>query len=361
MLAGISAGIVAAAVLLLVLRYFFFQGPVLPPLPLPSTRIIDIHCHCAGIGAGGSGCFVSEGMVRNFKYSFLLRAFGTSEAQLQEHGDALGLERINSWLENSRYVDGAVILAMDAIYSGTGEIDRDRTIFYVPNSFVTDHIGDYGNLYFGASVHPHRRDALERLEWCKENGAVLLKWLPSIQLMDPSDRRHEPFYRKLVELDLPLLCHLGDESSFHWSVDKFSEPALIEFPLELGVTVIAAHVGCAGKSDGKSNFSVTVDLMGRFPNLWADISALSLINRKHFLTKALRIESIHRRLLFGTDHPLTNLPIVSPYYFPLHFRIRQMRKIAAISNPWDRDVAIKQALGVPPAVFSNPAKLLNLK
>jgi hypothetical protein len=31
--------------------------------------------------------------------------------------------------------------------------------------------------------------------------------------------------------------------------------------------------------------------------------------------------------------------------------------IAATPNPWDRDVALKQALGVPRAVFERPAEL----
>ena len=40
---------------------------------------------------------------------------------------------------------------------------------------------------FDASVNPYRRDALERLDGAVASGAVLLKWLPSIQEIDPAD------------------------------------------------------------------------------------------------------------------------------------------------------------------------------
>jgi hypothetical protein len=35
-----------------------------------------------------------------------------------------------------------------------------------------------------------------------------------------------------------------------------------------------------------------------------------------------------------------------------------MWQISRIKNPWDRDVALKQSLGVPTAVFTRAEKLL---
>jgi hypothetical protein len=31
-----------------------------PPAPLPAAKVTDMHCHTAGLGAGGSGCFVDS-------------------------------------------------------------------------------------------------------------------------------------------------------------------------------------------------------------------------------------------------------------------------------------------------------------
>ena len=83
------------------------------------------------------------------------------------------------------------------------------------------------------------------------------------------------------------------------------------------------------------------------------------MNKLGSLREALQKPEFHGRLLYGTDFPLVNTILVSPYYFPLNLRFSQMRAIAAIRNPWDRDVALKQALGVPREVFERPAQFFN--
>ncbi|MCK7472260.1 MAG: hypothetical protein MZU95_17000 [Desulfomicrobium escambiense] len=64
---------------------------------------------------------------------------------------------------------------------------------YLPNEFVAGEVRRHPNLLFGASINPLRRDALRRLEQVADDGAVLLKWLPPIQHIDPADRRLVPF------------------------------------------------------------------------------------------------------------------------------------------------------------------------
>ena len=49
-------------------------------------NVIDIHCHTAGIGAGGSGCFLSQALRRSWKYRFYLAAFGITQKELELHG-----------------------------------------------------------------------------------------------------------------------------------------------------------------------------------------------------------------------------------------------------------------------------------
>ena len=343
-----------------ILRLILFQGPVVLPSQCPSEKIIDMHCHCAGIGAGDSGCFVSAGMQKSWKYQLYFRGFEITEDEVKAHGDQLIIRKIAEQVAQSENVDGAVILALDAVLDGKGKIDRSRTLIYIPNEFVARETAQYNHLYFGASVNPYRRDALERLEWCKKNGAKLLKWLPSIQYIDPSDLRIEPFYRKLTELELPLLSHAGDEHSFKQAANELSDPLRLRLPLELGVKVIAAHVGSTGKNEGQDNMQRTLALMDEFPDLSADISALTQINRKRFLVRALKAPGPRDRLLYGTDYPLINMILVSPYYFPLRLRWKEMWSIAKIENPWDRDVVLKQSLGVPAVVFRKPAAFLGI-
>ena len=47
-----------AIVLLLILRELFFSGSYLPTEQSYEKLIFDMHCHTAGIGAGGSGCVI---------------------------------------------------------------------------------------------------------------------------------------------------------------------------------------------------------------------------------------------------------------------------------------------------------------
>jgi hypothetical protein len=300
-------------------------------------------------------------MRNSWKYRLYLKGFDLTEREIAGEGDQISIRKISEQLRESEQLSGAVILAMDAVYGENGEIDRSRTEFSIPDSFVQVETARYSNLYFGASVNPLRKDALEQLEWCKENGAVLIKWIPSIQLIDPRDVRIEPFYRRLVELDLPLLSHAGSERSFTHAADELSDPMRLRLPLSLGVQVIAAHMGTTGKNEGQDNLERTVMLMDEFPNLWGDISALTQINRKHFLRRVLQQSGIHRRLLYGTDYPLINMALVSPYHYPLQLSWKQIRSIAKIENPWDRDVALKRALRVPEEAFYKPAELLGIQ
>jgi uncharacterized protein len=89
-----------------------------------------------------------------------------------------------------------------------------------------------------------------------------------------------------------------------------------------------------------------------------EISALTQINKLGALREVLRRPEFHRRLVYGTDFPLMNMPIVSPWFFPRELKLSQMWRIGRIKNPWDRDVALKQALGVPADVFARAERII---
>jgi len=321
---------------------------------------VDLHCHIAGLGANGSGCFVSEELRRSWKVGFYFRSFGVSRREMEQQGDTLCGDRLSVMLGQSRHVGRTVILALDGAVDDRGNLDRARTEFYVPNEFVAALAARHTNLLFGASVNPYRPDALARLDRAVADHAVLLKWLPSIQLIDPADERLVPFYRRMAELHLPLLAHTGAEHSFTCSRDEFADPARLRLPLSLGVTVIAAHAAWPGRHDGQRDVDRLAALMTEYPNLYADISSLTQINKLGALREVLRRPEFLGRLVYGTDFPLINMPIVSPWYFPLDLTLRQRWQISRIKNPWDRDVALKQALGVPADAFTRSEKLLGL-
>lgn len=326
---------------------------------MPVSGIIDIHCHTAGIGAGGSGCFISAGLRGNWRYKVYLRSFGVCEKELMNEGDSLVIRRLSETLAGSRCVSKAVVLAMDGIVGDNGELDINRTEMFIPNGFIASQARRHPNILFGASINPHRHDAIERLDEAAANGAVLVKWLPSIQHIDPDDRRLVPFYRRLVALALPLLTHTGKEKTFTWARDELGDPERLRLPLEEGVTVIAAHGASNGRNNGEWNFSRFLRIANEFPNLYADFSALTQANRLGHLESLLRHGNLHDRLLYGTDFPLINTGITSPWFHAYRLTPRSLWEIIGQTNPWDRDIALKRTLGVTEGIFSNSKKLIS--
>ena len=162
--------------------------------------VIDIHCHTAGIGAGFSGCFISPNLLKSWKYKAYLHSFGVRETELLQHGDQLVLQRLAASLTAAKSVDVAVVLAMDGALDSKGALDQRCTEMYIPNDFLAEAVKQHTNLRFGASINPHRKDALEQLDKAVTAGAVLMKWLPSIQQIDPADKRLVPFYQRLQQI-----------------------------------------------------------------------------------------------------------------------------------------------------------------
>ena len=318
--------------------------------------IVDLHCHIAGIGAGGSGCWVSPRMRNNWRFSIYLHSFGVSKKELLAQGDGLVGDRISASLAHSKFVSKAVLLALDGVVDAEGNLDTNRSEVYVPDEFVAAMAARHTNLLFGASVNPYRPDALARLDWAKAHGAVLVKWIPPIMEINPDDPKLVPFYKKMVELNLPLLSHTGEEGSFASAAENYGDPEKLRLPLSLGVTVIAAHIASSASYHGERGPDRLARLMREYPNLYTDISALTQVNKPGCLKEALTKPEFSGRLVYGTDFPLINTALVSPWY-SFHLTLRQKWGIWRTKNPWDRDVLMKHDLGVPTETFARSAQM----
>ena len=355
---AVAAALVGAGVVF-VCAYFLI--PVDESLAEKSDNAyVDMHVHTAGIGAGGSGAFINREMRESFRFPIYLGAFGVDAEVLEAEGDAVVIENISAQVAASRRVDKAVVLALDGVVDAEGNLDREATQVYVPNAFVASETRRHDNLCFGASVNPHRRDALQRLRRVKAQGALLVKWIPNIMHIDPAAETITRFYEELVALDLPLLSHAGKERSFASARDEYGDPRRLTLPLSVGVTVIAAHIGTTGTNEGEGNFERILPMFERHPNLLADISSLTQVNKLGSLKQALSVPGLDERLIYGTDWPLQFFPLVSPYYHVDYIGLSAAKSIAAIDNRWDRDVALKEAFGTPRHVFARTAALLDV-
>lgn len=355
---GVIKKIVIVSISLLII---LFVSPLFINIDTSSNpgekNIIDFHAHVAGLGYGDSGCFINKEMRENIRFPLYLLAMGVNEKELEEQGDAIVVKKLSEAVTKSNQVSKTVILAMDGVIDAEGNLDKNLTQIYVPNEYVYEQTQKYSNLLYAASINPYRKDAIQRLEQAKVQGAVLIKWLPSIMYIDPADPVLIPFYQKMIELGIPLLTHTGMEKSFSSARDELADPQKLTLPLTMGVTVIAAHIATTGESHGEDNFERVLPMFKQYPNLYGDISSLTQINKLGFMRKVVSAPELQGRLIYGTDWPLQFFPLVSPWYHLGDISIKQAFTISFIRNQWDRDVALKRAMGIPEDAFVTGGKL----
>jgi uncharacterized protein len=316
-----------------------------------------MHVHVAGIGAKGSGCFLHPKIRSSFKFGIYLHAFDVSEKELADSGDALVLDRLLGRMRNTQKIGAAVVLALDGVIVN-GKLDTQATQIYVPNDFVRRETSKRPGLLYGASINPARPHALQRLRQAALEGAVLVKWIPSIMLIDPADTGLTSFYREMKRLHLPLLTHTGTEKSFLKSNDTLSDPERLRLPLDLGVTVIAAQAGVPGSKNGKPYWQTLQEMFREYPNLYADISSLTQLNKLGSLKPLLSDSVSESRLLYGSDYPLNFTRLVAPMAHTYSIGIQKVKSLNAMPEHWDRDIALKVALGVSQVLLNRGPSIL---
>ena len=305
---------------------------------LDLTQLWDSHFHLIGTGRGSafdgkpSNMWVNPNMsswlspLQKIQYGFYLNAACITD---EEKADIQFVDNLHSLLKQLPKGLRLMLLAFDYRHDdngdGTDSVNQSGSTFYVPNEYAARVANSSDSFEWIASVHPYRADAIEKLEWCKENGAKAIKWLPPAMNIDPASSRCDAFYKKLIELNLPLLTHAGDEKAVHSEeLQKLSNPLLLRRPLDQGVKVIVAHCASLGsnldlenKTQGqKSNFELFARLMNDpnyQENCLADISAINLINRDvNEIKQIVENENWHSRLLYASDYPLPGvMPVIS--------------------------------------------------
>lgn len=294
------------------------------------TRLWDAHVHAIGLGAGGSGCWVQPEMqshlhpVKRLQFDLYRAAVGLDD------DDTADADYVAHLLELQAGMNPEGRLLLMAFDQNVGEDGRPRpeaSPMYVPDEYVLRLAAEHPALAACVSIHPYRRDAVERLDRAADAGACAVKWLPSAMGIDPASRLCDEFYRRLAELDLPLISHGGKEYAVEAGAGQASgNPLLLRRALEAGVRVVVAH--CAGLGSyadldaggGREvpAFDLFLRLLGErawTDRLWGDVSALAQINYgPRPLAALLAAPELHGRLLYGSDYPMPALHFLnSPY------------------------------------------------
>jgi predicted TIM-barrel fold metal-dependent hydrolase len=320
----------------------------------PRTGRIDAHVHMVGNGFAGSGGWLRLTGWYRWLAGFMLRQLGVPASALEGNLEAIYAEHLRKLVRESS-MDAVVLLAHERVHEADGTPRDDLGSMFVPNHVVLDLAKDVPEFLPGVSIHPARRDALDELERCLEGGAVLMKCLPNCQNIDFSDSRYRHFWERMAEARLPLLAHTGGEYTLPVINAALADPRLLRFPLECGVTVIAAHCGTKSGLFDPDYFSAWKQMLPEFPNLYGDISAMVSLNRCGHLRDCLR-EEIAPRILHGSDFPVPALG----HRLWLQGWIDRMtfRRCQSIRNPIERDWQFKLALGFAEEIATRAGRLL---
>jgi uncharacterized protein len=315
---------------------------------------IDLHVHLAGVGTEGSGCWISPTFRRRLTFRALRILYGITDRSMETDADRAWAAMV-AGLVRSSSLDHAVALGFDGTYDQHGRLDRRCSQMVVPPSWVFEACRRHPELLPGPSINPHRRDALERLEECVDGGAVLIKWLPITQRINPASPRLGEFYEILARAGIPLLVHMGGERTFGTLAPELNDVRLLIPPLQAGVPVICAHAGTRILfSREPDQLPVVRQLLQEYPHLWVDNSGMANPGRYAHLPRLIRDPVFLARMLHGSDFPV---PVNSFYFLP-RLGAATVLRLERERNPLTRDAATKRALGAPETTFTRAAALL---
>ena len=313
------------------------------------SRKIDCHVHLVGDGSSGSGCwFRLDSLYQRLQARFMLKGMKINAKYLKGGLDEVYVETLASMVRESS-LDAIVVLAQDIPYDRKGNPIPDKAAYYVPNEYLFEVVEKYSDVLIpAASIHPGRPDAMEELQRCIDKGARVLKLLPNCLDIDYSEDRYRPFWECMAENRMILLSHTGGEQTLPVINADLADPALLKTPLECGVTCIAAHAAGRSVLFDPDYTEHLIRMFQHHPNLYADNSALSSLNRARTIPKILN-EDILPRILHGSDLPV---PITgSGSWMQRVIKWRDYRRCQQIDNSLERDYQLKLAMGFPEASF----------
>lgn len=312
--------------------------------------IVDVHVHVSALTPEHG--LMSTKLLRSLPFRYMKWRLGL-------RGEDAGTEQqlrqvLFKTLDQTPELDAAVMLAFDAVYDPSGQLNLSQTHLCTKNDYVIDLARQHKKILFGASVHPYRHDAIPELERCVKAGAVLLKWLPITQGMDPADSRCFEFYDALAHFKLPLLCHTGGEKSLPNIAPETASPLLLVPALQRGVTVIAAHCGTRSSYTETDYVCDFMRMCHDHEHFYGDTSALNLPTRSHAYNMVLGDKVVKSKLVHGSDWPIPVFPPAKTIGLPATAE-------CFMENNWlRRDILIKQLLDFDDAYWHRAAKILRL-
>lgn len=316
--------------------------------------IIDIHIHLAISGCQCHNGWLHPMFQRRYTMAMLKKLYRITDKDLKTDFDTTWPKKISDMVKSSN-LDYGVILGFDGVVDSSGHINKNESQLIVPHDWVFHCARIYPNLLPGPSINPHRKDALDILDECIDKKAVLIKWLPSAQKIDASNKNLRKFYQKVADSRIPLLFHVGTEGTFKSFKPHLNGVQYLRYPLDEGVKVICAHSGVEPLWSTKPDISQTlISMLHQYSNLWVDNSGLCNFTRFHHVPRLAKNTLLTGRMLHGSDWPIP----AHAWFFLKDMGLGKVLKIEAEPNWLNKDMLIKDFYGFPKEIYTRAHDVL---
>ncbi len=323
--------------------------------------MVDIHAHLLNKDVRFDR-FYDKAVIKLFS-----KALGVEANELLDDPYGGYKKAVIRNIKNSNYLKKTVLFGVDARVDSFGrETHRDLTVC-ASNDDLLKFCSKNSDLIIPFfSINPNRLDALDEIDRYYELGFKGAKFLQNYWGVDTRDGKYLKYFEKLKEYDLPLIIHIGSESSVH-SFKECESIRMLDQPLSLGVKTICAHMALSYTPFGilkalmqnpryfNDEYFTLLEMLEQYENLYADISAILTPVRAKVLRHLSSQKHIHHKLLFGTDYPVPFTTIFNSYDLSFKKRV----EISKIKNPYDRYIeAIFAYFGKDSPIFTNYKKLI---
>ncbi len=205
------------------------------------------------------------------------------------------IEQMDKW-----GIDKAVIVSYN--------LTTAYSVCIVTNDDIANFVNQYPNRFIGyACVDIPAPDAMKQLEYAIESLDLKgVKVLPPGQKFDISDKKYDPLWKKMIDLNVPLWTHTAQLKSIINPITKYGHPLLVD---ELAIrhpelTIIMGHMGVPWMWEAWS-------VVERNPNVYVDISAYPKLY-SWFPFDVFSKYNLEDRVLFASDHPLVHWNEIIP-------------------------------------------------
>ena len=324
-------------------------------------RVVDIHTHLL------SKSLKFDRIYDKVALKFFGKRFGI-DIKLAKKDPYLAYTTafINN-IKSSNYLKSAVVFGVDGRFDKDGRfLSKDRSVCASNDELLNLYKNNKEILIPFFSINPNRLDALDLIDRYVQLGFKGAKFLQNYWEIDLNSKDLLPYYKKLKSYNLPLIIHVGSESSIK-SNSKFESINMIELALNSGVNVIVAHMALSyspknifkalSKDPKKFNheYYLLIDMLSSFDNLYADISAILTPIRAKVLRDLSNRFEVHEKLLYGSDFPVPFTTIFNTHDLSFKKRV----EISKVKNPHDRYImTILDYFKEDNPIWSNYKKLL---